>query len=1515
MTGTSENHENPYVGPRAFDAGQRKYFYGRDEEIAILEGLVITARASLFFAQSGAGKSSLLRAGLVPELTRQVQIGRGPRARIYQKMDVLPVVSVGGGIPADVHAEIPNIFVFSALLSLHPQNMQPGELAGLTLSEGLAAFLEKDGRPEHGENEPAPPETPADAAAAAPQSGAQLLIFDQFEELFTHYPERWREREGFFQQVCQALGEHPDLHVLFTMREDFIAELTPYANLLPQGLRSRFRLELLKREAALGAVTKPAELAGRTFAPDVAETLVDNLRRSQPGRAGQGGNSNPSTELGAYVEPVHLQIVCRQLWDKLPAERTVIEEEDVQEFGDVDQALTGFYETTLEKVLGDPQLQQSLSQRRLRAWFDEQLITPARTRGLVYRGETETEGLPNAAVAILNNAYIIRASVRGGDTWYELAHDRLVEPVLAANRAWMEKYENPLDRATRAWLAAGRDPGKLLEGAQLGSAEAYAEQHPVDVLPEEKEFLDESCRQQEFKAEQVRQAARRRRLAAIIGLAVIVALSALAVYAGAQARIARENANLAEEQARLSLSRQLAAQSETQFDIPNYDLALLLAVESARALGDLAAHPDRAAAANIALHRALAAPLRTLHILPHEEAVDEAIWSADESRVLSRSPGDTGIAVHVWDAESGEQLRSFEAAEGESVSQTIWNSDGDRLLIVSDEETGSSVAVWDADSGERLFILEQGDWVRQVGWSPDGTRLLTLADAEGGSIVSLWDADSGEMLHTLGLDQFAEQALWGSDGSRLLTSGDAVRIWDAASGAEIQSIPVDAYVNLASWSEDGSRILTVTSGDTSSTLGLWDAETSTELTTIDVEGFISQAVLNADGTRFVTVGDQTRVWQVFPDGSWEWNNLPHSESVNQVSWSKDGSRILTASNDNKAHIWDAYNGAELLALNHGDWVNQAFMNAAGTRILTASWDRTVRLWEFVSGREIDLGEEDEFFTQASWSADGNRVLTLGDRVGIWDAHTAEALLSLAWDEAGDQASWSEDGNRLLTYGCENSGTGEFDPNTWYRMTNQFLGFDRSLQTFGGGDSGLFLGTTGDDISQNWKITSLGEDTYRLTNQLLGEAFALDTYADGNNDPFMAESGDSSGQYWKITPLDGGFYRLTNELLGEGRALDTAGDGDNAPFMGQTGDFSGQYWSFTPVYSEGCRNRVRMWDTVSGEELFQFTFDQNLYNVIWSPDGSRILLVSDTETGSALYAWDAGSGEGIFGLEMDEFFVDIIWNPDGSRILTTGQDEAGSKIKIWDGATGKALLDLAEDDFIDQASWSEDGSTILAVSRGDNNVTAHRWAADSGEELVKLAIDEVSDFIVWSGDGSRLMTYTGDEARVWDTEAGEELFRLVHGNDITHANFNADGTRLLTSSWDHTARLWNVDTGAELFALAHDRVVLQAGWNSDESRILSFSQDGTVRVWDALTGRELLVLSELGRVNTAIWNSDESRILALADSGRLRLFYTDLAELLDLACGRATRNLTQAEWRRFRGEEPYALTCPDLPPGE
>ena len=281
MTGPSESGKskvgpNPYVGPRSFEEDEEANFFGRDEETAILEGLVMARRATLFFAQSGAGKSSLLKAGLIPRLTRQMMIGRGKRQRIYQKMQVLPVASVGGTPPENLGDSIANIYVFNALFSLNPQ-ADPETLVGQTLSAGLAASILAKGRssaitptsskrvndpsqPPHGEpsalsetyqqgdTDPSTPSVPhrPDISPSTPEKEiSALFILDQFEELFTQHPAHWLEREDFFHQVGQALRDQPDLRVLFTMREDYIAELTPFAHLLPDELRSRFRLEPL----------------------------------------------------------------------------------------------------------------------------------------------------------------------------------------------------------------------------------------------------------------------------------------------------------------------------------------------------------------------------------------------------------------------------------------------------------------------------------------------------------------------------------------------------------------------------------------------------------------------------------------------------------------------------------------------------------------------------------------------------------------------------------------------------------------------------------------------------------------------------------------------------------------------------------------------------------------------------------------------------------------------------------------------------------------------------------------------------------------------------------------------------------------------------------------------------------------------------------------------------------------------------------------------------------------------
>jgi hypothetical protein len=425
---------NPYIGPNPFTTDNRQFFFGRDEETAVLRGLVLVRRATLLFAQSGAGKSSLLNAGLIPALTGQREDDPEPIMRV-----MMLAASVGAAIPNDMPPdEVANAFVLNVLLSFRPRD-DHRSLARRSLTEGLSDLVK-----------------PGDQTRTLTLDS--LLIIDQFEELFTRHLDRYRDRENFFKQVSVALQDHPNLRVLFSMREDYIAELTPYVGLLPDQLRCRFRLERLKPGAALDAVRLPAQKAGREFLEGAAEELVDRLCRDPSTQ--QGTPPTPSTRLsndddaGLYVEPVHLQVVCRQLWSRLPPDRREIRMEDVRRLGDVHKALANFYTDALKEAaaaIGNREL-------RVRYWFERQLITPARTRGLVYQDKSAvtTGGLPNAAVDVLDKQHhVIRPIRRGNDDWYELSHDRLIGPILKANETWWLQQPR-LVRVARAWDLGGR---------------------------------------------------------------------------------------------------------------------------------------------------------------------------------------------------------------------------------------------------------------------------------------------------------------------------------------------------------------------------------------------------------------------------------------------------------------------------------------------------------------------------------------------------------------------------------------------------------------------------------------------------------------------------------------------------------------------------------------------------------------------------------------------------------------------------------------------------------------------------------------------------------------------------------------------------------------------------------------------------------------------------------------------------------------------------------------------------
>lgn len=428
----AEQTVNPYVGPLAFEEKDRANFFGRDNELLRLRSLAVSRRAVLLYAPSGAGKSSLLKAGLLPELR--------------ESLDAVcfPVARVGGDPPEEL--EPSNLYVFHLLSYLLGESCAPEEIAALSLSAGLRRAL---------------------GACAEPPEVA-FLTLDQFEEIFSVDPHRHAEREDFFRQLQQALADHPELTLLLALREDWLAHLDPHLDRFPDRLRARFRLELLGRKAALEAITRPASNARVHVLPEAAELLVDDLLQS-PVR--------PGTE----VDPVQLQIVCHRLWTRRPAGAVEIDATQVRSSGGAGRALAEYWEERVEEAAR----QTKVPEREIRDWCERELITPQHVRGQVLADKRATKGLDNRVIEALVNAHLLRPEPRRGAVWYELAHDRLIEPVVRNNREWRERNATDLEKQALRWKA-GEPKAKLLKGSALRKATRKLD---PDASPAAQEFL------------------------------------------------------------------------------------------------------------------------------------------------------------------------------------------------------------------------------------------------------------------------------------------------------------------------------------------------------------------------------------------------------------------------------------------------------------------------------------------------------------------------------------------------------------------------------------------------------------------------------------------------------------------------------------------------------------------------------------------------------------------------------------------------------------------------------------------------------------------------------------------------------------------------------------------------------------------------------------------------------------------------------------------------------------------
>jgi len=401
MSAKANEPEQPFIGARPFENNDldRGRFYGRYFETKRIVSYVFSQSVTLLYAPSGSGKTSLIHAAVIPELEEK-------------DCNVLPVTRVQISTASNEYFDkVKNKYVFNAILRMLPAEVDPEDV----VDETISSFVEKYPNNITYKGNPIP----------------RLLVFDQFEEIFTMPTVSWlTQREDFFVQIADALNAHELLRVLFVIREEYVGQVEKYERFLPGGFGARFRLGALSIDNAERALKIPLQNTNRKFDKGVVKQIVSDMAMIKW--------LSPNKDIieidGDSIEPVHLQLVGATLWDNLPSNVTTIKKSDVEQYGNVDKILLDYYEKTILKLVKT----HNVKEKQLRSWIEANLITPAGTRGIVFQEKEITQGLKNVIIDKLTDSHIIRREERSGGFWYELAHDRWVGPINDANSRWRQ---------------------------------------------------------------------------------------------------------------------------------------------------------------------------------------------------------------------------------------------------------------------------------------------------------------------------------------------------------------------------------------------------------------------------------------------------------------------------------------------------------------------------------------------------------------------------------------------------------------------------------------------------------------------------------------------------------------------------------------------------------------------------------------------------------------------------------------------------------------------------------------------------------------------------------------------------------------------------------------------------------------------------------------------------------------------------------------------------------------------
>jgi WD40 repeat protein len=986
--GPSQDGPAPYLGLATFEPEDAPRFFGRHWLIEELCGRLASHSLLAVFGASGSGKSSLLRAGVLPAL----QAGEASGAAKWR-----PVLFTPGGRPLEELAfQVANLTGVPAI-PLHVA--LTGERSGARLAVRQAL------------------------AAVPSQTDRVLIVVDQFEEVFTLCSDA-RERSRFLDCLLAAT-DSPRRHVrvVLGIRADFYSRCAEYPPLVA-ALRDRQVLVGPMDEADLRQViSQPAVQAGLSVEPSLVETILAEAD-GQPG-----------------VLPL-VSHALLETWNRRVSGTLTLT--GYREAGGVREAVAQTAEHIHERL-------GSRDRRLLREIF-LRLTTLGEgtedTRRRVRRAELlglagDRDG---QAVELLLTELTAARLVTADEDGVTVTHEALIRGWprlrgwLSEDRALLRAYRR-LTEAAAEWDHQGRDDGFLFVGPQLDAWD----DRPLDRLNDREHAFLSAARRQRAR----QRAARRRRMGVVLtGLvALAVAMTVLASLAVVQTGRAREERSAAFSRQLAATARaQLELDPELALLLAREAYRVKPTAEAEAAVRQAAAdsrirstippvHGGKSCGASFSpdgRHLATSGADGTVRVWtlpPHDGAPANPVtsrghqgeaWSpvfSPDGQLVASGGIDGTVRIWRWqDLGPTLVLRGHTAA----VWSVAFSPDGHRIASASDD---GAVRVWNTTGRGPVAVLRQPGRALGAAFSPDGRR-LAVGVSDG--TVRIRNADGhGKAVVLRGHDSSVEGVAFSPDGRRVASASTdgTVRVRRADGTGEPMVLRGHAgTAEGVAFSPDGRRVAS-TGNDGS--VRVWNADSNAgPLILRGHRGTAWTAAFSPGGTRVASAGDDgtIRLWDV--TGTGDPIVLPGSRgAVWSVAFSPGADRLVTGGSDGTVHVWPTGGGKPLFTgQGHDGDVSGVAFAPDGRHVASAGADSTVRLWDVTgSARPVVLRGHDEPVWAVAFSPDSALLASAGSdgTVRLWDVTgTWKPVVLRPRQGAVRSLAFSPDGRHLVSTGTD-----------------------------------------------------------------------------------------------------------------------------------------------------------------------------------------------------------------------------------------------------------------------------------------------------------------------------------------------------------------------------------------------------------------------------------------------------------------------------------------------------------------